>query len=495
MKLPKLLSAARLALALLIGGVAVSCNKDNDTVSYTAPVNMAVTSFSLKADPEISGLDSAYFAIDLERKVIFNADSLRKGTDVSAVLPDISFNSEIGAAELVMFAGTDRERISDFKANPLDTIDFSEEVQLRVKSSRGDEKITYRIKVNVHRTDPDSLYWDRLATVALPSMRHAPKAQKTVRMEDHLISLVEEADGRFTLATCPVENPGQWAKSEVALPAGARISTLVAADSRLYILCGTDLMQADADAAAWSVADSGWAVTLGEYMGTVVGIKGDTFAQYPVRDINPATVPGNFPVQGASNLVTLVNKWTTSPVAFLVCGSDKNGAHLSSTWAFDGSEWVELCLGGLPAAEGASLIPYYNYRPSASGKTMIEYAVWMVMGGRLSDGSMNRQVYISYNNGVAWTPGPRSIQLPEEMPALAYSDPFVIDYKKEGSLEDAWKSASRRQPMRIPVHTDGYTVIWECPFIYLFGGTYPDGTLNDRVWRGVLSRLTFTPII
>lgn len=35
---------------------------------------------------------------------------------------------------------------------------------------------------------------------------------------------------------------------------------------------------------------------------------------------------------------------------------------------------------------------------------------------------------------------------------------------------------------------------WDCPYIYLFGGTDLTGTLNDSVWRGVLNRLTFKPL-
>ena len=72
--------------------VAVSaCNEESSTLSMDEMPNMAVTAFSLSANTRNPGLDSAYFSIDLERGIIFNADSLRKGTDISKVVAKITY--------------------------------------------------------------------------------------------------------------------------------------------------------------------------------------------------------------------------------------------------------------------------------------------------------------------------------------------------------------------------------------------------------------------
>ena len=42
---------------------------------------------------------------------------------------------------------------------------------------------------------------------------------------------------------------------------------------------------------------------------------------------------------------------------------------------------------------------------------------------------------------------------------------------------------------------DGYNVKWECPYIYLMGGEDAEGMLYNTIWKGVLNRLTFVPII
>ena len=49
--------------------------------------------------------------------------------------------------------------------------------------------------------------------------------------------------------------------------------------------------------------------------------------------------------------------------------------------------------------------------------------------------------------------------------------------------------------MKINYDIDGYIINWDCPYIYLYGGLDAQGTLHNSVWRGVINRLTFVPII
>ena len=86
----------------MFAGAFSSCNKDSDSESFVVAPNLAVTAFSLKADAKNPGLDSAYFSIDLEHGVIFNADSLRKGTKVDKVVATITFASEVSEAVIEM---------------------------------------------------------------------------------------------------------------------------------------------------------------------------------------------------------------------------------------------------------------------------------------------------------------------------------------------------------------------------------------------------------
>ncbi|MDE6339228.1 MAG: hypothetical protein K2K97_05520, partial [Muribaculaceae bacterium] len=229
---------------------------------------------------------------------------------------------------------------------------------------------------------------------------------------------------------------------------------------------------------------------------TAVGIKAEgealIYAQYPIKDLNVTTIDPDFPISGVSNFEILANKWTSSPVGFFVGGVTATGSLSNATWAFDGYNWIKLSAGGVPHLRGTSLIPYYGYRFTTSSWTQTEYPVWMVIGGTLNDGTLNRIVYISYDNGVSWSKGSEQLQLPEDIPTMTECDNVVETRRLDANLSDAWKKSVRSDHN---IEIDGDIISWDCPYIYLIGGFDPDGRLYNTIWKGVLARLTFTPVI
>ena len=144
------------ALLLVMGGVS-SCNKSttssDDEVSVTIS-NVAVRNFSLSSDSKVmAGLDTVFFSIDLKNGVIFNADSLPKGTDIKKLVPVITFSSSVSEAEIVMTGGSEDEKKVDYLENPSDSIDFTRDVNINVTAADGTNKYTYRLKFNVHNLD------------------------------------------------------------------------------------------------------------------------------------------------------------------------------------------------------------------------------------------------------------------------------------------------------------------------------------------------------
>ena len=88
--------------------------------------------------------------------------------------------------------------------------------------------------------------------------------------------------------------------------------------------------------------------------------------------------------------------------------------------------------------------------------------------------------------------------LPAFIPAMWMADALIFDTELSASLSGwARQPAPRRLPIgaRVKYDTDGETITWECPYIYLFGGFDAEGTLVDAIWKGALNRLTFKPII
>lgn len=499
MKHQNKLTTAALTSLVAISALLTSCNEKNDSEMFVDPVNLAVTSFSLKSNIGAQELDTVFFSIDLNRGLIFNADSLLKGTDISKVVASIKFNSKVSEAVIEMTGGSTRTGEIDYKKNPTDSIDFTGDVTLRVKADDNSIAKSYRIKVNVHNIDTDTLYWSESAVRKLPSRLAKPLKQKTVTQGDDIISMIRENDGTYTIATTDSPSEDDWVTDCVTFPFNPEISSLASTGNALWILSEDGGLYQSADkGGSWTLADNNWATLIGSYGDTVTGIKRQdgamVFTQYPKLGISEERIPDDFPTEGISNFVTLANKWTLSPVAFFTGGITSAGKLSDCTWAFDGTNWIKLSSGGIPGLAGASVIPYYNYRPSALSNTMLKYSVWMLIGGRMGDGNFNRTVYISYDNGVNWTKGAESLQLPDHIPAMMGCDNIVSDTEMSANLSDAWK-VTKKTATRSDYEIDGDVIRWGCPYIYLFGGYAPDGTLYDTVWRGVLSRLTFTPII
>lgn len=479
--------------SLLVGMALASCNEKSDSTEIENPVSLAVTEFKLKYNPDNKGVDSVYFSINLNERVIYNADSLRKGTKIDKLVPTISYSTDIDEATIEMTGGTTREGTVDYKKNPTDSIDFTGDVRLTLR--RADNSITYRIKVNVHKENPDTLVWGTSASTTLPSRLASPVAQKTVTLNDQAVTLIEESDGTYTIASATDLAVPNWRKAAVTFPFTPNVSTFTGSAEALWILSDTGALYKSTDMQNWTATGETWTTMIGSYLETVVGIKEnggkEVYAQYPLTSLNVKEIDTAFPRQGGSNFVVLQNKWTSSPVGFFCGGIDSSGRFVSATWAFDGTEWVALSEGGIPAVEGASVIPYYYYRRSASGSAMNEYSVWLLVGGLTADGTLNRTVYITYDNGVNWMKGSEQTQLPAEIPAMAYCDNVVMSSKHSADISDAWKSA----PRRISYEVEGEQIIWECPYIYLFGGYDAKRKLYNTIWQGVLTRLTFTPII
>jgi len=208
------------AKALIYSCLAValaSCNTKSETESVYEPGSLAVTAFSIQYDNNNVGVDSAYFAIDLNNGVIYNPDSLAPGTKIDKLIPVIKYNSSVESATITMTGGQTRTGSVDYATNPTDSIDFTGNVILTL--AHGSYQRTYDIKVNVHRQKADSLRWDEAALTTLPSRLGAPLEQKTVALENgKTLSLIREKDNSYTLATSNDLFRNVWVKTVTTFP-------------------------------------------------------------------------------------------------------------------------------------------------------------------------------------------------------------------------------------------------------------------------------------
>lgn len=477
-----------------------ACNakKESDEL-YSPSSSVAVTSFSLKGDKKVAAnLDSVFFSINLDKRIIYNADSLPKGTKIDKLIPVITYPSTITSAIIIMQDGERFEGESNYKSKPNDTIDFSGRTFLRLTAEDGTTMSEYEIKINVHRQNPDSLFWTSMAVSNLPSRTGRPTAQKTVCFNNTTLCLVREQDATYTLSSADdLFNP-EWRKKAVTFPAEVDVESLTATSCALYILSDNGQLITSNDGETWSLLSPVWNKIIGTYADNLLGIRttgdGLVHTSYPENAYPEMPIEQGFPVSGFSNPGIIESKWSSTPVMIIFGGVTSRGEFSAQTWGFDGKEWVALTENRPLPISGATLVPYVNYRSTNAMWIHNEFPVWLLIGGTLEDGTPNRMVCISYDNGVNWRIADSGLQLPARFPSVSGADIVTELSPRSASLSSAWTRVTNQTDRRLSYKVDNGTVEWDARYMFLFGGTTPDGTLNTSIWHGVLGRMLDTPL-
>lgn len=467
-----------------------SCSKSedsgSDTVIYgTSTSSALLTSFSLKANTKVlDALDSIHFTIDQQRGLVYNADSLPKGTDVTKLLTTLSFGATVKQAVFVISNG---ERVKEetsitYKDSSTDSIDFSGDVMLNITSSDGTKMMRYKVMVNVHKCIPDSVYFPLTDRRDLPAAADDNYALGMTQHQGTFYSIVNNSNGMY-LATASTP-AGKWDTKKISLPFTPDEASLISDDNKFYILDNAGNLYSSTDCENWTAAGVVWNRILGVYDGKMLGlttIDGNYYTDEYPRNVDPKPIPDGFPITGSSQLMVTENDWAVSRIALMVGGRDIHGTACSETWGYDGNSWASVSSADnkLPALDGPSLFSYYTYDVNSYNQHAEKKATWVVMGGRLSNGTLNTTTYVSRNLGITWTAAASGLQLPSYIPAFSDALAFVCT-----------ETASAKSPARIskPVTE------WDVPYMYIVGGHDNAGRLHNNVWKGVIVRLTFKPV-
>lgn len=496
-------------VGLLAG--AFSCNSDSNSEIYTGSIldnSTQVTAFSLTRDDSVLvSLDSVFFSIDLKNATIFNADSLPFGTRIDKLVPKISYTAA-SKAEITYPRPGMADSVVDYLNHSTDSIDFSHgNVKFRIVSGNGESERTYSIKVNVHKMKPDSLYWSDMAYAKLPTNLSAPTAQRTVRLAGKAYCLTASGKSYCIASTATPADNNSWEKATVNFGFTPKVNSFAATSDALFIL-GTDgKLYKSADGSSWTATGEIWYSIIGGYGTDLMGVKTDGTKYYHAT--YPATaeteVKEGFPVSDISQPITFDTQWGNKPQLYILGGLDSQGKTVAHTWGYDGKVWARISSTPLPfGVAGITMFPYHSYLTNTDNWSVTGYEVLIALGGKKADGAINRKTYISYNMGLVWRECSELMQLPAEFPETVDAQALVFSSTLHARSNTAagWTSvAGRKLPpyyMIAPASPASRAVkpieSWDCPYIYLFGGTDLTDTLNDSVWRGVLNRLTFKPL-
>lgn len=485
----------KLAIYFAIASMALgiySCNTETASVEYTA-TSAAVRTFSLaKNDTVLANLDSVFFSIDLVKGRIFNANSLPKGTDVTGLVPVLTTLNGCSVAEFTVSRTGKSDTIYNFLTTPEAKIDFTNPVKLRIVSPDGLIERTYTVNVNVYKTDADSLEWARVDRRTLPSTFAYPERQHTVRYGNKLVCFTYY-QGAYCVSTLGADldniqgtspDLGLWDNQRVTFPAEIDIDSFTAGDDALYIL-GTDgTLYRSADGLAWSSTGQAWHAIYGSYGANLYGSRRNANGSWVIESypsLTTTALPDGMPVSGTSAPVTYSFSMSANPQMLLVGGRDANGRLTADTWGFDGTTWARVSQRPLPVSlEYAAVAPYVSLTVN-SNWNITERPTLVLIGGRKSDNTMNSVVYISNDYGFTWSKAGANLQLPDYIPAMYKSQAFVISATLRADIV--------RPMISKPVES------WDCPYIYIFGGVNAEGRTSNNVWRGVINRLSFKPIV
>ncbi len=368
----------------------------------------------------VSGRDYP-FEIDQANNLVYNADSLPMGSDITQV----SINLSCDGVAYIYVDSLDSYEM----AASTDSLDFTEPIRLLITSTDGTYSREYKVSLNVHTVDPNQLYWNKMATMPLTSSTSLRMMVK----ENTLYLFGCDADGVLSLATADVAAPAIWAtKSLVNAPAAVNMNSITlfagsfyfVADGKLYgssdgetwenIPCDKSLITLFA---ASDKSNTMWAAT-----DDSIVCASDVAAGFTA--VQPLAL--NFPLYDISAIINPLRTNSNIDRYILIGRATPDVQSQPQLWGKLSTEekWVEY---QLPLGNPAKLCP------QLTSLTIVPYddKLYAIGGNGTSNGEAVDAlsvIYVSRDNGLTWDASRKeSLALPAEVagidaPFAAYAD-------------------------------------------------------------------------
>lgn len=421
-----------IAVLFAATSIMTSC-LDNDVEQITYTSETSITGFSLgtlhidRVGKDKDGKDSAYvdtldcsnypFTIDQINRIITNKDSLPVGTYIDKVITNITYDAGVLAYKP---KGSDNDTIW----TSTDSIDFTEPVEFKVYAYSGVEGKPYKVTINVHKQEPDTISWKKFDnSFSAGSLSE----QKAVYANEKIYIFGKKNNGNtcieYTKAiNVPGENglkdnPTSWTPIE-NLPLNIDTYSATVCAGNIYFLAETNkqLYKLDANSnKITSVGTETFEMLIGanEIKSELYAVKGGKSGIYKentwTEDADPFTL---FPTGKPffSNTTTAsYNSNVTTTVA--LCYNQGTTANDTTALVFNrmssDSKW-ETRMQNLPL-------------PNLKNVTMIYYdGKLYAFGGESVKPEVKpfSQFYCSTDNGLCWRPVTECMAFPAEFGTL-----------------------------------------------------------------------------
>ncbi len=413
----------------------------SDATIYSFSLNNIKTTLTEGTDTvSFTVTGSKYvFTIDQKNGTIYNRDSLPYRTDVSKVVINITNTggSVYIHTEDSLWISTDSLNFS--KANSLENA-----VKFIVRAPDWYTTRTYRVWINVHQQDGDSLIWNKLPETNFPGSSITGK-QKAVCMNGKIFVFAQNGSN-VRITSTDMTDGKNWTEPETLPLADADCLSATVFQNKIYLIAGQKLY-ASTNGTTWSQEAQPQSIDklVASFNNQLIGTGNTHFIQSPSWEQgNP--VPDGFPQQG---IASVSYPLTTNPAIqrLITIGQEPALSDTSTViWSMlsDENKWFAYLPDGYneydcPKLENIALIHYDNSL--------------FVFGGKGTDNGKQikafQTFYRSTDNGVSWKPQTFKTVFPQAF--LGRENPFsyVVDDKGYlwifwSGINEVWKGRINR---------------------------------------------------
>lgn len=421
----KLLSLAIMVSAMLSLSSCLN-NDDNDDITYYD--DTAITAFSLGTVNRVvhttarDGSDSTYvgkydasvyrFYIDQVNALIYNPDSLPKGSDATHMVCAMTTKNS-GNIVLHLRDKWGQDSVAYYSST--DSIDFSQPKSVRVYNMRGTAYCDYTIQVNVHQQSGSEFNWgkdsvsDGLAQVAGRKM-----------VDNNGIIYLFGNDGTQTVGYRKSGDTWQRLASTLADPEAYK--SIVAKDGRLYTVSAGQLCSST-DGQSWTT------MATPNDLGSLIGATGNYLYGMANSDHHIMRSADNGLTWVSDSLDSSVDELPLDNISLTCKASATNdstnilllvGTRNGQTRIWQKVEENSQGSQHQPWAFFAADEHNNHTLPALSGLQVINYD-----GGLLALGGDFTTFYFSQDNGLTWFTN-SDYALPEEFGKTAVTDDFTM---------------------------------------------------------------------
>lgn len=473
-----------IAVLFAATSIMTSC-LDNDVEQITYTSETSITGFSLgtlnidRIGKDKNGLDSPYvdtldcsnypFTIDQINRTITNKDSLPVGTHIDKVITSITYDAG-------MLGYTPKGSDHDTIWTSTDSIDFTDPVEFKVYAYSGVEGKPYKVTINVHKQEPDTISWKKFDTQLFKA--GSLSEQKAVYANGKVYVFGKNGNGtHIEYSDVANDNPSSWTPVTINITDVDTYSATAWAGN-IYFLAGapkakqlyklnvtTDKIE-PVGTETFEMLIGGNDIKSELYV--VKGGKSGIYKESPwTEDTNPFTqFPAGKPF--FSNTTTAsYNSNITTTVA--LCYNQGNTANDTTALVFNrissDNKW-EKRMQNLPL-------------PNLENVTMIYYdGKLYAFGGGYGEIKPFSQFYCSTDNGLCWRPVTECMAFPAEVPDSEKPNKEYINFPNLYDTHQGNYSCAVTPKLENETYRGNFIwIVWE------------DGS----ICRGRINRLGFTP--